>query len=107
MGFQIVDNKVINISENSTGNDNIIYHTAPVVFEACFFPVRSPTTLPVRILRLRAVQRSVRIVPLLLVVFSPVNSDNFLYLFHSLQGFQEIDYRRHGPRILACCRCAL
>ena len=40
MGFQIVDKKVINISENSTGNDNIIYHTAPIVFEACFFPVR-------------------------------------------------------------------
>ena len=37
VGFQIVDNKVINMSENSTGNDNIIYHTAPIVFEACFF----------------------------------------------------------------------
>ena len=40
MGFQIVDNKVINISENSTGNDNIIYHTAPIVFEAYFFPCK-------------------------------------------------------------------
>ena len=40
MGFQIVDNKVINISENSAGNDNIIYHTAPIVFEACFFPCK-------------------------------------------------------------------
>ena len=52
MGLQIVDNKVINVIENSTGEDNIIYHTAPIEFEACFFackityhsPVQNPKT---------------------------------------------------------------
>ena len=40
VGFQIVDNKVINIIENSSGDDNIIYHTAAIVFEAFFFPCK-------------------------------------------------------------------